>query len=104
MQQSRSAQPKVQRHTLENDPSTAPGMSCQVANSSPSGISLDVLFSISSSELSSTEKSSISNFVNNWHASGGTDPIRIDGFASIDGPPSINWPLSCLRAETMHKK
>ena len=104
VQQNSTGQPRVQRHTLENDPSTAPSMSCQVADSSPSGTSLDVFFDINSSELSAAEQAAISNFVRNWHAAASADPVRIDGFASIDGAPSTNWPISCSRAETMARE
>jgi len=93
----------IQRSPLapENDPATAPSMSCPVANSSPVGDSLDVLFGVSSSTLSSGSIAAVENFVNNWHAAGGTDPVRVDGYASVDGSPDINWPLSCARAERL---
>lgn len=101
IQQGKTTEKKIQRHTLENDPSTAPSMSCRVATSSPSGISLDVTFSVNSSSLSAADKMAISNFVRNWHLSAVAEPVRVDGYASIDGPPSINWPLSCQRAEIL---
>ncbi|POY36194.1 hypothetical protein C3K47_10570, partial [Solitalea longa] len=91
----------IQRHTLENDPATAPPMTCQVATSSPLGTSLDILFANNSSTINPTDLAAIDNFVNNWHLSGGTDLVRVDGYASIDGGPSLNWPLSCNRAEIL---
>ncbi|MCO4294463.1 DUF4157 domain-containing protein [Solitalea sp. MAHUQ-68] len=99
IQQSGNRQLPIQRHTLENDPSTAPAMTCQIPNTSAAGISLDILFGSNSSALSPIEIAAIDNFVNNWHTSGGSDPVRVDGFASIEGGPSLNWPLSCSRAE-----
>ncbi len=88
-------------HELENDPLTAPPMACSIANSSPAGYSLDINFGINSSVLSAGSIGAIENFVNNWHFSGGTEHIRVDGYASIDGGPDINWPLSCARAHSL---
>ena len=92
-------QKKIQRNTLENDPADAPPMTCAIANSSPEGDSMDVLFNTGSANLTASDKSALSNFAANWHAAGGTDPVRIDGFSSIDGSPGTNWQLSCNRAE-----
>jgi outer membrane protein OmpA-like peptidoglycan-associated protein len=94
--------PAIQRaDTLESDPATAPGMTCDVATSSPAGVSLDVTFDINSSTLSAEDKAAVSNFVRNWHLTAVAEPVRVDGYASIDGPPSINWPLSCRRGEIL---
>ncbi len=91
---------KIQRHKLENDPKDAPpGMSCPIANSSAFGMKMSINHSVASSALSSSDKAMLSNLVMNWHASGGTETIRIDGYASIDGKPGLNWGLSCKRAE-----
>lgn len=103
VQQKGSSQ-QVQRkteHVLENDPASAPSISCPIANSSPAGYSLDIHFAINSSELSAGSIGAVENFVNNWHASGGPDDVRVDGYASIDGSPAINWPLSCARAHAL---
>jgi outer membrane protein OmpA-like peptidoglycan-associated protein len=92
---------RVQNHVLENDPNTAPAMSCPVATSSPAGLSLEVAFTHNSSTLTPGDVAAVDNFVNNWHLSGVTDPVRVDGYASKDGSPSVNWPLSCDRAEIL---
>ncbi|WP_298547904.1 DUF4157 domain-containing protein [uncultured Aquimarina sp.] len=101
VQQSGMVNKKIQKkHKLENDPKDAPSaMSCNIANSSASGIQMSINHGIGSSNLSASDKSMLSNLAMNWHASGGTDVIRIDGFASIDGKPELNWGLSCDRAE-----
>jgi outer membrane protein OmpA-like peptidoglycan-associated protein len=91
----------VQRHTLENDPATAPSMTCEIATSSPGGRSLDVTFEVNSSVLGPADKAAVSNFVRNWHLAATAEPVRVDGYASIDGPPSISWTLSCRRAEIL---
>jgi outer membrane protein OmpA-like peptidoglycan-associated protein len=101
VQQGNGLQRNIQRHTLENDPATAPAMSCPIATTSPAGLSLDILFTSNSDALTPLDIASIDNFVNNWHLSGGTDPVRVDGYASIEGGPALNWPLSCSRAEIL---
>ncbi|MFD2565657.1 eCIS core domain-containing protein [Aquimarina rubra] len=101
VQQSGMVNKKIQRkHKLENDPKDAPsGMKCNIADSSASGIHMSINHGVGSSNLSASDKSMLSNLAMNWHASGGNDVIRIDGFASIDGKPGLNWGLSCDRAE-----
>ncbi len=90
---------KMQRkHICENDPATAPAMDCEKATTSPMGAGLDVFFNIESHGLSAGDIGALHNFVRNWHASGGTDAVRVDGFASCDGSPDFNWRLSCDRA------
>ncbi|MEM9007835.1 MAG: DUF4157 domain-containing protein [Cyanobacteria bacterium P01_F01_bin.86] len=100
--QQQGVNPKaIQRSpTCENDPSTIPpeGIDCPIAHSSPSGSGLDVFFNIEDSTLSTGNVAAIHNLVRNWHAAGGAAQIRVDGFASCDGPPSLNWRLSCNRA------
>ena len=98
-QQRREQSARLQRQTLENDPATAPPMSCEVASSSPIGVSLDIMFDINSPELSPLSKAAVSNFVRNWHQSPVEEEVEVHGFASIDGSPTTNWPLSCDRAE-----
>ena len=88
-------------HKLENDPDDAPAMSCDVAQTSPAGVSLDVTFGIERSTLSAADRTAVSYFVGNWHLASVAEPVRVDGYASIDGPPSFNWPLSCRRAEAL---
>lgn len=102
--QQRKAGKRIQRarnHELENDPTTAPAMSCPVATTSPSGVSLDITFGRGSYALSPDEITGIDNFVHNWHSTAVAEPVRIDGYASIDGSPATNWPLSCQRAEAV---
>ena len=84
----------------ENDPAGIPkGMACPVATSTPlSSSSLDVRFSKNNSNLTDAEKITIGDFINNWNALGATDHVRVDGYASVEGPPALNWKLSCNRA------
>ena len=99
--QQKGSTPKINRHALENDPKKAPAMSCQIATTSPNGLGLDVTFSVNSSKLNATDMAAVDNFVSNWHAAGGNGFVRVDGYASIDGGPKTNWPLSCNRAEIL---
>lgn len=98
-QQGMKQEGQLQRHTLENDPTDAPAMSCNIATSSPNGVSLDILFEVNSPELNELTKAAISNFVRNWHQSPVEEVVQVHGYASKDGSPDTNWPLSCLRAE-----
>jgi flagellar motor protein MotB len=87
------------KHNCENDPSTAPsGMGCAVASPSPAGIGIDATFNIEESTLSASDIAALHHLVQNWHSAGGTDRVRVDGFASCDGSASFNWRLSCERA------
>jgi len=104
VQQSRGKEKNIQRDTLENDPSTAPPMSCPLATSSPAGVSMEVIFGVNSDILDVLGQAAVSNFVGNWHLAAVAEPVRVDGFASIEGPPSLNWPLSCRRAESLKQE
>ncbi|WP_299607154.1 DUF4157 domain-containing protein [uncultured Aquimarina sp.] len=101
VQQSGMVNKKIQKkHKLENDPKDAPsGMGCSVANDGAFGMQMSINHGVGSSNLTESDKAMLSNLAMNWHASGGKDIIRIDGFASIDGKPTFNWGLSCDRAE-----
>lgn len=94
--------PAIQRaHELENDPATAPGIDCPIATSLPGGTGLDISFSVNSPILDAAARAGIAHFKDSWHATGASEPVRVDGFASIDGSPSTNWPLSCQRAKAL---
>lgn len=51
--------------------------------------------------LASPDRARITNVVINWHATGGTAAVRVDGFASDRGGDKHNWELSCARAEAV---
>lgn len=87
--------PAVQRL---GDLSQRPGdLTCPLPDSSPLG-EYSIIFGISRSALSDLHRTTISNFVARWHARGGIDDVRLDGYASTDGPDPLNWRLSCARA------
>ena len=62
---------------------------------------VDLLFSVSSSALTTGHKDDIDAFVKSWVASGSKNDVIVDGWASVDGPQPFNWKLSCDRAEAV---
>lgn len=99
----RMGMPKDERKEEEmiqiGDVSRVPPMACDVANTSSGGTqALSALFSTSNSTLTADQRNDIAIFVLSWQASGGTDTLRIDGYASTSGADEFNWKLSCDRA------
>lgn len=85
---------------LENNPSDAPTrMNCPIANkSTDTDFNIGIHFKKNSAVLDDIGKIFISNVATNWHAMGGQDIVRVDGYASMEGTPDLNWNLSCDRA------
>src|SRR5262249_23171480 len=72
---------------------------CPIANTSPAHpVVTDVLFSVGAATLTPTAITDLATFVATWTAAGANRDVRVDGFASIDGPEPLNWTLSCDRA------
>ncbi|MBL4605388.1 MAG: DUF4157 domain-containing protein, partial [Flavobacteriaceae bacterium] len=85
--------------SIQRKASTPPAdLACPVGNSSPSGSGENLSFPVSGSNFTANQELGINNFVRNWHLS--KEQIRIDGYASVDGPETSNWHLSCQRALT----
>ncbi len=82
------------------DPDQRPiDLSCPVASSSPSGPQLEpILFEVGLARIGADGAAAIRNLVTNWIAEGASERLRIDGYASPDGPDALNWTLSCERA------
>ena len=97
VQQSRSTVQTVRRHTLENDPTTAPAMSCSIATDSAGESLLTMNFPSGGSQLAPSDKAILAGFANEWNLSPLQPVVRLDGYASIEGGPDTNWPLSCAR-------
>ena len=95
VQQGKGIATQIQRL---GDLSKVPPIACDVANTSPNSFALTSLFPTSSSNLSIVQRNDIDIFVTSWQASGGTDVLRIDGYASTSGSDAMNWQLSCDRA------
>ncbi len=99
--------PNIQRaNKLENDLGAATGVTCPISTEQLShpDASLDITFNLNATGLSATDINNIAVFVNNWHNASLSVPVRIHGYASKDGPPTLNWPLSCRRAEAVSKQ
>ena len=91
--------PDIQR---VGDPTQAPAeLACDIANTSAANVFTDVFFPISSNVLDAAGITKVANFLATWEQAGGDDPVRVDGFASTDGPEPFNWTLSCNRARTV---
>lgn len=79
-----------------------PGLPCDALVTGPGQLpGTDVLFSISASTLSATQKADIAVFVSSWVADDFKDDVQVDGFASMDGLEDLNWRLSCEHAESV---
>lgn len=80
------------------DPSQVPGgFACPVASSTPGGVHVHVLFEVGSATLSPGGLAAIDNLVDDWHAAGAYQDLRLDGYASAEGSDPLNWNLSCSR-------
>ena len=94
------------KDVLENDLGSAGGLTCPVSTEKlpHENASLDITFNLGDTALTAEDITNIAVFVNNWHSSALSVPVRIHGYASIDGIPAVNWPLSCRRAEALSKE
>lgn len=96
VQQSNNVFSSIQRL---GDLNKVPPMLCDVATTSSGGIhAVNSFFPTSSTSLSATQVNDIALFVAGWQANGGTDTLRVDGYASTPGADEMNWQLSCDRA------
>jgi len=75
-------------------------MTCPPATSS-AGSGTPIRFGQDSFTIAATDLPTLSAIAAAWHTGGEVDVLRIDGFASCDGPASHNWRLSCNRAEAV---
>jgi outer membrane protein OmpA-like peptidoglycan-associated protein len=92
----RQSVPSIQRlGDLSKVPS---GLPCPVASDSAISVTEYVTFDNRVATLLDVQKAQIDNFVMNWWAVGGTNQVRLDGFASQVGSDELNWGLSCDRA------
>jgi outer membrane protein OmpA-like peptidoglycan-associated protein len=81
-----------------------PGLSCPLPNTSSGTVITNVLFGLNSNALTPGGISDVSSFIARWNATSTRPQVRVDGFASVDGPQAFNWTLSCNRAEAvMHE-
>lgn len=88
--------PSIQR--MGNLSQRPANLLCDVPTTSAAFVDTNILFSLNSSALTPTAIAAIATFIGRWTAAGANAPVRIDGFASKDGPEPLNWTLSCDRA------
>jgi outer membrane protein OmpA-like peptidoglycan-associated protein len=97
--QSVNGLPAIQRR---GDVTKVPGdMLCPIGVDAPGSSATSVLFGQDSSTILAIERPKLSAVAAAWHAGGGAGILRIDGFASTDGPDDLNWRLSCNRASAV---
>jgi outer membrane protein OmpA-like peptidoglycan-associated protein len=81
------------------DPTQAPPtMPCAIATGSPPGSLGRVIFAKDSAAITPTAQATLEAIVTSWHGQPGAPQVRVDGYASTDGPQAHNWTLSCNRA------
>ena len=104
-----AALPEISRSTSTDLPSVQRlgdisqrpgGLLCDLPNSTALP-DTSVLFTVAASTLSPTAIADIAAFIARWNAAGADDAVRVDGFASTDGPEPLNWTLSCDRAQAV---
>lgn len=78
-----------------------PGLSCPLPNTSSGTVISNVLFGLNSNALTPGGIADVASFIGRWNATGTRPQVRVDGFASVDGPQAFNWTLSCNRAEAV---
>jgi|GEM_PF-6995617 outer membrane protein OmpA-like peptidoglycan-associated protein len=94
--------PALKEHGDVNQIPDGVKSSCQIGTSSPSS-QQPVKYSHNSSALNPVTRAILNQFVVDWHARGAKDNVRIDGYASTEGPEQLNWQLSCSRASTIKR-
>jgi outer membrane protein OmpA-like peptidoglycan-associated protein len=65
------------------------------------GSGTPIMFGQDSFTIAPAALPTLSSIAAAWHAGGRSQFLRIDGFASCDGPPALNWRLSCNRARAV---
>jgi outer membrane protein OmpA-like peptidoglycan-associated protein len=93
-----SVMPAIQRVCEVTTPPS--DMTCPPATTSV-GSGTPIMFGQDSNTIAATDLPTLWAIAAAWHSGGGVDVLRIDGFASCDGPASHNWRLSCNRAEAV---
>ena len=84
----------------EADISKAPaGLPCVLSTGRPAPSGTVIQFAIESAKPSSSELAGIEAYKKSWVARGSVDDVVINGYASADGGQTLNWRLSCERAE-----
>jgi len=78
-----------------------PGLPCVLTTGRGHLPGINLLFNVSASTITSDNSVRIAAFVSAWVTAGSRNDVNVDGYASVDGPQSLNWRLSCDRAESV---
>lgn len=73
-------------------------MPCSADMTSPTDIVVTLGFAHNSFALSSSQEDEILGAARQWRAIGGVVTVRVNGYASAEGPCDYNWRLACRRA------
>ena len=92
----KASQPVIQR--LGDTTKIPPDLKCFVPNVLGANPGTSIMFGLNSSNLSATDKSTLSSVAAAWHSGGGAGVLTVMGFASLEGDDPHNWRLSCRRA------
>ena len=95
------AQPHGQLQRQADISQAPPGLPCILATGAGHLAGSNVMFDISSSILTGPGRAAVAAFASRWVADGSRDDVMVDGWASSDGAQSLNWRLSCDRAEAV---
>lgn len=79
----------------------SPDMDCTEALDSPASVDATVLFDVASAALRPGVEDRLNLAGTLWRLAGGPLRMRLDGFASLEGPCVYNWDLSCRRAKAV---
>ena len=85
-------------------PETCPApqeMQCPEADSSPGAVTNTLIFPSDGSTLTPVQRDEVNATAAGWRAAGGSVQVRVDGYASAEGPCTHNWNLSCRRAQAV---
>jgi outer membrane protein OmpA-like peptidoglycan-associated protein len=76
-------------------------LSCTPTSTTPTSVMKTLLFAHNSATLSTTQRKEMDLAAAHWRTAGGSMIVRIDGYASAEGPCEYNWELSCRRARAV---
>ena len=84
----------IQRQSAEVE--RAPGgLPCVLTTESAGPVDESVNFSVSSAAIAAADSTRLQNYAARLPSNA---RLRVDGYASVDGPQELNWRLSCERA------
>jgi outer membrane protein OmpA-like peptidoglycan-associated protein len=74
--------------------------SCNIAETSPAD-EQRINYETNTFTLNDATRSALDDFARRWNEGGADKNVRVDGYASTTGNETLNWRLSCSRANTV---